>query len=58
MEYYNFNKTRLQEQSRDYYRNLSEEKKERKTEYAKNIVHGICAKLPSNWERIMLCSKS
>ena len=35
MEYYNFNKKRLQEQSRDYHRNLSEEK-EKKKQYVKN----------------------
>ena len=35
MEYYNFNKKRLQEQSRDYHRNLSEEK-EKKNQYVKN----------------------
>ena len=35
MEYYNFNKKRLQEQSRHYHRNLSEEKKKKK-QYVKN----------------------
>ena len=36
MEYYDFNKNSLQEQSCDYYRNLPDEKIEEKREYARN----------------------
>ena len=36
MELYYFNKTRLQKQSHDYYRNLSEERKEKKRQCTRN----------------------
>ena len=40
-EYYTNNKERLSEQARDKYRNLSEEKKNKKREYEKNRYHNM-----------------
>ena len=43
-DYYYNDKKSLREQARDKYRNLSEEERNKKTEYGKNIYHSMSAK--------------
>ena len=40
-DYYKNNKERLKEQARDIYRSLSEEEKNKKTQYRKNRYHNV-----------------